>query len=755
MSGPDGTRRGIKTQLNKIVLIPAITFLVLFVVLSVATVTQALVLRAAAAKSEEGSRLYAALVELQAERELALQYLADPSPEVLGLLRTQQAGTDEALAEIRLTEDDLAEADFRSALNQRETLRKDIAARRINRSEAHRGYSAIIAAGIDHYAIHSRKFGDGEAVATGGAFVQTMRTQETFAQADALIAGAQVAGELTEAERIMFSGLINELERRLNELRWALSEPAARYYAALAESTEWESMVASAGQIANWRPTEDPVFGGWSETLPTAVAVWDTDAVRVNETLVAMTEAQAQVTIETTQDASAQVFSTAIGGSILALFAGALAYGIASKTATRLTGRLSQLRQDTLDLARNELPDIVRRLEQGEEVDLQTQPRRLDYGNDEIGQVADAFNTAQRTAVAAAARQVEIRSGANRVFLALAYRDQSLLQRQLRLIDQIERQEEDPDLMDRLFQLDHLATRGRRNAENLIILAGGQPGRRWRSPIPLIDVLRSAVSETEDYARITVLPTPDVALLGQGVADVIHLFAELVENAARYSPPHTRVEVYSERVSKGVAVEVRDQGLGMSEESLAEANNLLAHPPEFDVVALGENVRLGLFVVARLAARHNIQVRLRSGPDGGTQAIVLIPDTLVVETPPDDLDLGSYEAERDNRSSASRTAPPAPPAVPAAPPVPEPASPAGTVSRDPNDPRPPLPKRQRQTHLAAPLRDAGAPDPSATQPAATPRRSSEEARRMMEAFHRGTRKGRESRATRSPESVTE
>src|SRR5690606_36062978 len=140
---------------------------------------------------------------------------------------------------------------------------------------------------------------------------------------------------------------------------------------------------------------------------------------------------------------------------------------------------------------------------------------------------------------AAAARQVEIRSGANRVFLALAYRDQSLLQRQLRLIDQIERQEEDPDLMDRLFQLDHLATRGRRNAENLIILAGGQPGRRWRSPIPLIDVLRSAVSETEDYARITVLPTPDVALLGQGVADVIHLFAELVENAARYSPPHT------------------------------------------------------------------------------------------------------------------------------------------------------------------------------------------------------------------------
>src|SRR5690606_30241212 len=153
-------------------------------------------------------------------------------------------------------------------------------------------------------------------------------------------------------------------------------------------------------------------------------------------------------------------------------------------------------------------------------------PTRRSSDLDEIGQVADAFNTAQRTAVAAAVRQAEIRSGANRVFLALAHRDQSLLQRQLRLLDRIEREEEDPDLLERLFQLDHLATRGRRNAENLIILAGGQPGRRWRAPVPLVDVLRSAVSEVEDYARVTVLPTPDLALRGEGVADVIHLFAE-------------------------------------------------------------------------------------------------------------------------------------------------------------------------------------------------------------------------------------
>lgn len=739
MSGPDGTGRGIRTQLNKIVLIPAITFLVLFAVLSAATVTQALALRAAAAQSEEGIRLYAALVELQRERELAVRYLGDPSPEALGLLRAQQTAADEALTAVGLTEDDLAEADLRSALNERETLREDVAARRTDRTDSHRRYSAVIAAGIDHYATHSRQFGDGAAVAAGGVLVQTMRTQETFAQADALIAGARAAGELTETDRIAFSGLVNELERRLNELRWALAEPAARDYTALAESTEWDSMVDRAGQIAGWRPTAESE----AAALPPAVVGWEDGADSVNAGLVAMTETQARATVDTTREASVQVLSTAIGGSILALFAGALAYGTASKTAARLTGRLSRLRRDTLDLAGTELPEIVRRLERGEDVDLGTQPRRLDYGGDEIGQVADAFNTAQRTAVAAAVRQAEIRSGANRVFLALAHRDQSLLQRQLRLLDRIEREEEDPDLLERLFQLDHLATRGRRNAENLIILAGGQPGRRWRAPVPLVDVLRSAVSEVEDYARVTVLPTPDLALRGEGVADVIHLFAELVENAARYSPPHTRVEVHSERVSRGVAVEVRDRGLGMGEESLAEANERLAAAPEFDVVALDENARLGLFVVARLAARHDIQVRLRAGADGGTQAIVLLPNTLVAETVP--------EAPAAGRRESEGAAPPPHDRSPATQRTDAEEAPA---ARNGTDSRPPLPRRRRQTHLTVHLRDGdGVPDgPPAP---AGERRSPEEARRMMEAFHRGTRRGRDSDPTRFSETATE
>ncbi len=735
MSGPGGTGRGIRTQLNKIVLIPAITFLVLFAVLSTATVTQALALRAAALQSEEGIRLYAALVELQRERVLAAEYLGAPSPEGLGALREQQTATDEALTAVDLAEEDLDEADLRSALDEREALREDVADLRVSRTESHRRYSAVIAAGIDHYAEHTRQFGDGTAVAAGGVLVQAMRAQETFAQADALLAGARAAGELAEAERITFSGLISELERRLNELRWALAGPAARHYLSLAESSEWEGLVDTAVLITGWQPPRDG--GTQAPDLPPAVAAWEADADSVNAVLVEMTKTQARATVDTTRAASAQVLSTAVGGSILALFAGALAYGIASKTAARLTDRLSRLRRDTLDLAGSELPEIVRRLEQGDNVDLRTQPRRLDYGTDEIGQVADAFNTAQRTAVAAAVRQAEIRAGANRVFLALAHRDQSLLQRQLHLLDRVEREEEDPDLLEYLFQLDHLATRGRRNAENLIILAGGRPGRRWRSPVPLVDVLRSAVSEIEDYARITVFPVPELALRGECVADVVHLFAELVENAARYSPPHTKVEVHTERVSKGVAVEVRDHGLGMSEEDLAAANRRLTTVPEFDVMALDEDARLGLFVVARLAAKHDIQVRLRAHTGGGTQAIVLLSDTLVVGTGADDRD----------QAPDAESAPPSTPA-PRAPQegradVLLPAGAGGEASNGGTDPRPPLPRRRRQTHLAAQLRDGGGP-PSTRSAPARARRSPEEARRMIEAFHRGTRRGRDS-----------
>ncbi len=179
-----------------------------------------------------------------------------------------------------------------------------------------------------------------------------------------------------------------------------------------------------------------------------------------------------------------------------------------------------------------------------------------------------------------------------------------LLHRQLTLLDAMERRTENPAELEDLFRLDHLTTRMRRHAEGLIILSGGSPGRAWRKPVRMVDVVRAAVGEVEDYARVIVRPFPGTGLLGSAVADVTHLIAELVENAAVYSPPQTQVTVQGEVVAHGFCLEIDDRGLGLSEQALAEINQRLAVEQEFD---LADTDRLGLFVVSRLARRHGIR----------------------------------------------------------------------------------------------------------------------------------------------------
>ena len=233
----------------------------------------------------------------------------------------------------------------------------------------------------------------------------------------------------------------------------------------------------------------------------------------------------------------------------------------------------------------------------------------------------------QRTAVEAAVGQATLRKGIAQVFLNLAWRNQVLLQRQLTLLDTMERRVEEPDILEDLFKLDHLTTRMRRHAENLIILSDAAPARRWRDPVPLYDLVRSAVLEVEDYTRVTVAPMPDAPMLvGSAVTDVIHLIAELVENATVFSPPDTTVTVRSTKAANGFALEIEDRGLGLNPAMLEELNARLADPPEFD---LADSDRLGLFVVARLAVRHNIKITLRRSPYDGTTAIVLLPTTLL------------------------------------------------------------------------------------------------------------------------------
>ena len=270
---------------------------------------------------------------------------------------------------------------------------------------------------------------------------------------------------------------------------------------------------------------------------------------------------------------------------------------------------------------------MVGRLRRGENVDVNAEAPALRIGRDEIGRVGQAFDLVRQTAIRAAVDEARLRQGLNDVFRSLARRSQSLLHRQLTLLDQMERRASDPEALDDLFRLDHLTTRMRRHAEGLVILAGAPPSRGWSSPVRMVDVMRGAIAEVEDYARVSVATRSQAALAGSAVADVIHLLAELIENATTLSPPYTSVRVSGDTVASGFAIEVEDRGLGMSPTRLAELNDRLANPPEFNP---SDSEQLGLFVVSQLAKRHGIRVTLRASPYGGTAAIVLIPQHLVV-----------------------------------------------------------------------------------------------------------------------------
>jgi signal transduction histidine kinase len=293
-----------------------------------------------------------------------------------------------------------------------------------------------------------------------------------------------------------------------------------------------------------------------------------------------------------------------------------------------LVRQLRQLRQSALALANEKLPEVASRLRAGEPVDMADYTVAQTASKNEIEQVSQALGAVQRTAVQAAVEEARLRRGIGEVFRNLAGRSQSLLHRQLTLIDGMERRATEPDELEDLFRIDHLTTRMRRQAEGLIILSGETPARGWRRPVPIIDVLRAAVAEVEDYTRIRVFSRTGAAIAGHAVADVIHLIAELAENATVFSPPNTPVRIQADVVGRGLAVEIEDRGLGISAERLAEINANLASAPQFD---LAGSDRLGLLIAGQLAHRHGIQISLSPSVYGGITAIALVPGSLVVD----------------------------------------------------------------------------------------------------------------------------
>lgn len=342
--------------------------------------------------------------------------------------------------------------------------------------------------------------------------------------------------------------------------------------------------------------------------------------------------------------------------------------------AVRTSQRLRRLRRTALNLANRQLPEAIAAVATAADpiatrdrwvADAMRADARLVTGQDEIGEVGRAFGSVHQQALALAAGQALLRRDISAVFAALARRSQALVGRQLKLIDKLEATETDPDTLDWLYKLDHLAARMRRNDENLLVLSGDEPARRFATAVVLHDVVRAAAAEIEDYARVEPFQLPEVAIAGHAVGDLVHLLAELLENATRFSAPDTAITVTASLQADQLTVAIHDRGLGMHDNALAAVNRRLGQPGELDAATVGT---MGLLVVARLAARHGIGVRLHGRGRDGVTAIVRVPATLTTEAPGPPL-----------------TSPPGlsrrPPPVPIGPPLPLDGLPAETTAR--------------------------------------------------------------------------
>ncbi|MFJ2766689.1 nitrate- and nitrite sensing domain-containing protein [Streptomyces sp. NPDC087300] len=572
-----------------------------------------------------------AITSLQAERVAAVRYATKADTGRGDALKKQGERTDRAVAKLRIG-DGSTVADgaglpsrvadrldtFLHAASGVRALRNEVLDRRVGWDTAYGQYTKTI---TQAFGVGGALTGmqDTSAGSNARVLLEFSRAGEMLAREDAVLAGARLDGSLAGQRLRLFTGAV-DTRRTLTETSVAdLRGP---------QRAAWHSLEARSA-YDDVRTVEDKVLVAQAgpKALGAAPAnTWDDAYGEVRNKLNAVVDDAHHDAANQADPLTHAVLTPAGAAVLLGLFAVAASLVVSVRIGRGLVVELVGLRNGALEIARRKLPNAMRRLRAGEELDVDAEAPPGPPAEDETGQVAEALGTVHRAALRAAVERAELASGISGVFVNLARRSQVLVHRQLSLLDTMERRAEDPNELSDLFRLDHLTTRMRRHAESLIILSGAAPGRAWRMPVSLTNVVRAAVSEVEDYARVEVRQLPGASVLGTAVADLTHLLAELVENAAQFSPPHTKVRVNGEPVGNGYALEIEDRGLGMGSEMLAEANRRIEQSEALD---LFDSDQLGLFVVSRLAARHHIKVHLRTSPYGGTTAVVLLPTALL------------------------------------------------------------------------------------------------------------------------------
>jgi signal transduction histidine kinase len=566
---------------------------------------------------------------LQVERTAAATVLGTRGAQGADRLRAGQRGTDGALAAFRAKSlpaaGDVADGrtlrflrDLDREYGKLGSLRAEIASGGIAPLAAIGQYNSLFDS-TNRALSNLATAADVEVHQTTQTLVDVNWAQDFMMREDALLQGTQTrGGRLPAAAHTAFVEAAAN-RRHLTEVSFAGPSAAVRQaFQRLSRSPQFAryQQLEQAIAASRDRGISEATLAEWRATQPAVIQQWWQGTLAATAVLTEQTESAGR----------GVVYRLVLVGG-LGLMVVLASVVLSLKFARGLTLELRGLQRAAQELAHERLPRVVARLRRGEEVAVADEVPPIRTGRTkEIALVADAFTTVQRTAVETAVGEAQVRAGISRVFINLAWRSQSLLERQLRMLDAMERRATDPDELENLFRLDHLTTRMRRHAEGLVILSGKENVRGWKEPVPVEHLLRAALAEVEDYARVDVMALTQALVHGSVAADVVHLLAELIENAAAYSPPTTEVLVRAELVGNGLAVEVVDRGVGMDADDLAEINRRLADPPEFD---LADSDRLGLFVVARLAVRHGIKIVLQPSAYGGVTAVTLLPTGLL------------------------------------------------------------------------------------------------------------------------------
>ncbi|MEU7730529.1 nitrate- and nitrite sensing domain-containing protein [Streptomyces sp. NPDC040724] len=571
---------------------------------------------------------------IQKERRQTLVVLGDPrAATATAELTKRRAETDEAVEQISVSARDPKVIDELSSQSTQRlrsivgafqgigAMRRSVDQNALDPTQALELYNRLVDPCYD-FLMNLHGLDNVEVDKEGRALVGISRARELFSREDAVVASALAARNVTapDVRHVSDYAANRTLLYEFN----LVTLPA--------DDRERFELYWKDAQTKTLRDAEERFIAGGAVNKPRSVtpAQWDEAAAKVLEDLAAMNTAAGDRYQQRIEPVAMDVMIQAAAAGVLGFLALIVSLVLSVRIGRDLVRDLSRLRKEAHEASGVRLPSVMRRLAAGEQVDVETEAPHLEYEKDEVGQVGQALNTLQRAAVEAAVKQADLRRGVSEVFVNLARRNQVLLHRQLTLLDTMERRTEDTEELADLFRLDHMTTRMRRHAEGLVILSGAAPSRQWRKPVQLMDVVRAAVAEVEDYERIEVRRLTRLGIVGPAVADITHLIAELLENATVFSPPHTAVQVHGERVANGFTLEIHDRGLGMTPEALLDANLRLAETPEFE---LSDTDRLGLFVVSRLAQRHSVKVVLQPSPYGGTTAVVFLPVALLTDAP--------------------------------------------------------------------------------------------------------------------------